>query len=128
MKFRKKPVVIEAIQLVESNPVEVIDFIGRERISSSSWEGRPEEAVLTIGIRTLEGVMTASLGDWIIRGVAGEVYPCKPEIFAATYELVDDFGDPHQPVLLTDADAAADLAGTARLDNPGLNTSAAQPR
>ena len=90
MRFRKRPVVIEAIQLVESNPVEVIDFIGRERISSSSWEGRPEEAVLAIGIRTLEGVMTASLGDWIIRGVAGEVYPCKPEIFEQTYEPVEE--------------------------------------
>ena len=90
MKFRKRPVVVEAIQLVESNPVEVIDFIGRERIASSSWEGRPEEAVLTIGIRTLEGVMTASLGDWIIRGVAGEVYPCKPEIFEQTYEPVEE--------------------------------------
>lgn len=79
-------------------------------------------------IETLEGGHIVCPGDWIITGVHGEFYPCKPEIFAATYELADDFGDPHQPVLLTDADAAADLAGTARLDNPGLNTSVAQPR
>ena len=90
MKFRKKPVVVEAVQLLESNPGEAIDFIGRERIATASWEGRREEAVLTIGIRTLEGVMTASLGDWIIRGVAGEVYPCKPEIFRQTYEPVEE--------------------------------------
>ena len=90
MKYRKKPVVVEAVQLLESNPGEAIDFIGRERIATASWEGRREEAVLTIGIRTLEGVMTAHFGDWIIRGVAGEVYPCKPEIFEQTYEPVEE--------------------------------------
>ena len=72
---------------------------------------RPEDGIL---ISTLEGEMLANSGDWVIRGVQGEFYPCKPEIFAATYEFADEFGEPHKPALLTDADAAADLAGTAR--------------
>lgn len=91
MKFRKKPVVIEAIQLVvdlvgwEPNIAEILDFIGSAYLSGK-WVGENFE----VEIRTLEGVMTASLGDWIIRGVAGEVYPCKPKIFEQTYEPVEE--------------------------------------
>ena len=91
MKFRKKPVVIEAIQLVvdlvgwEPNIAEILDFIGSAYLSGK-WVGEDFE----VEIRTLEGVMTASLGDWIIRGVAGEVYPCKPKIFEQTYEPVEE--------------------------------------
>ena len=91
MKFRKKPVVIEAIQLVvdlvgwEPNIAEILDFIGSAYLSGK-WVG----AGFEVEIRTLEGVMTARLGDWIIRGVAGEVYPCKPEIFEQTYERVEE--------------------------------------
>lgn len=83
-KFRKKPVVIEALQFVGGrvSMLECAAFIG------ASARPRMEDA--TLKISTLEGVMKAEPGDWIIRGVAGEFYPCKPDIFAATYEAVAD--------------------------------------
>jgi hypothetical protein len=83
-KFRKKPVVVEAIQFVEQD--------------THHWGNAPtwlytalENDVVFVqdrklNIRTLEGVMTADLGDWIIQGVKGELYPCKPDIFEATYD------------------------------------------
>lgn len=80
-KFRKKPVVIEAIQWNGSNMYEVIEFT-----DGSDNFGFVDDKV---SIETLEGVMTASLGDWIIKGVHGEFYPCKPDIFEKTYEPVD---------------------------------------
>jgi hypothetical protein len=92
MKFRKKPVVIEAVQLLWENWSEVCDFAGVGKLS----EGKPEgfnpggdSTVIGLQIPTLEGVMTANQGDWIIRGVKGELYPCKLDIFAATYEQVE---------------------------------------
>lgn len=77
--FRKKPVVIEAAQWTGGNAVSLLDWIG----DAAKQEG----AVLVI--HTLEGDHEASLGDWIIKGVKGEFYPCKPDIFAATYEEVE---------------------------------------
>lgn len=74
-KFRKKPVVIDAVQWTGGNQNELRDFMG----VVSSCAGKVE-------ITTLEGTLTASIGDWIIKGVKGEFYPCKPDIFAATYE------------------------------------------
>lgn len=79
-KFRKKPVVIEAVQWNGTNSVEVARFMG---------ESLYGEWVNEISIRTLEGVMTASLGDWIIKGVNNEFYPCKPDIFEKTYESIE---------------------------------------
>jgi hypothetical protein len=76
--FRKKPVEIEAIQLTPLNIEEIEQFVGGDA-------GREPGGLV---IATLEGAMHASIGDWIIRGVQGEFYPCKPDIFAATYELV----------------------------------------
>jgi hypothetical protein len=84
MKFRKKPVVIDAVQFTGRNFVELAAFCGRELQSAASSEA-PEAA---LEIPTREGTMRASVGDWIIRGVQGEYYPCKPEIFAATYEAI----------------------------------------
>ena len=84
-KFRKKPVVIEAIQWegdIESEEA-ISDFSGGLVIANDD----PDPDHLTIP--TLEGNMTASVGDWIIKGVNGEFYPCKPDIFEKTYELVD---------------------------------------
>lgn len=75
-KYRKKPVVIEAIEWTGSNAVSVIDFTNNQ--------ARQEGPVLIIP--TLEGDHEASLGDMIIKGVKGEFYPCKPDIFAATYD------------------------------------------
>ena len=95
MKFRKKPVVVEAIQLRicpdcgEPNFAEVEAFAGEGQVALSSWMG-PGGADCEVIVLTPEGLMEAHLGDWIIRGVAGEVYPCKPEIFEQTYEPVEE--------------------------------------
>jgi hypothetical protein len=80
-KFRKKPVVIEAVQFTGRNDEEVLAFVGENAFDPNS--DRP-----TIVICTLEGDMTTEVGDWVIRGVKGEHYPCKPDIFEATYEEV----------------------------------------
>jgi hypothetical protein len=85
-KFRKKPVVVEAVQLVDDANVLrgaadwVVDNGGRV------WEPFAPSAGHAMTIQTLEGNMHAGIGDWIIRGVQGEFYPCKPDIFEATYE------------------------------------------
>lgn len=79
MRFRKKPVEIEAIQWNGKNRDEIHEFI----TSFSSNIGA--EGIL---IKTLEGDMTADKDDWIIKGVKGEFYPCKPDIFDLTYEPV----------------------------------------
>lgn len=80
MKYRKKPVVIEAWQWDGvATHSERPDWLQDHRVTADHNEQ-------TLKIATLEGVMTAASGDWIIRGVKGEIYPCKPDIFAATYE------------------------------------------
>jgi len=89
MKFRKKPVVIDAIQFrvgMDSEPL--IQFIGdcEQEVSFSHGDG---EDVIGIEIATLEGELTVSDFDWIIKGIKGELYPCKPDIFEATYERVE---------------------------------------
>lgn len=85
--YRKKPVVIEAMQLPAPDGIDdglPGDFI--EFLNSGNAEGWNENRDGTVAIHTLEGTMTADIGDWIIRGVKGELYPCKPDIFEATYE------------------------------------------
>lgn len=77
MKFRKKPVVIDAIQWTGGNIEEIGEFL-----AGVHWATAGRNVV----IPTREGDMAASPDDWIIKGVAGEFYPCKPDIFAATYE------------------------------------------
>lgn len=81
-KFRKKPVDIEAVQWTGDNVKEVMDFMG--------WRNASHDQRSGLNIHTLEGTHHATPGDWIIRGVKGEFYPCKPDIFAATYEQVED--------------------------------------
>ena len=83
-KFRKKPVVIEAIQLTKENVVEVLSLCNNAGNIVASNEDE-----MGISILTLEGTMTANIGDYIIKGVKGEFYPCKPDIFEQTYEEVD---------------------------------------
>jgi hypothetical protein len=80
-KYRKKPVAVEAVQWDGSNKVEIQQFMNQYL---DEREGRNE-----LIIPTLEGQHIASLGDFIIKGVHGEFYPCKPDIFAKTYELED---------------------------------------
>ena len=87
MKFRKKPVVIEAMEFTEESKNQVYNFVRGNKVASES-DGKP-----TLTIQTLEGDMCASLGDWIIRGVKGEFYPCKPDVFVATYDRVDENGE-----------------------------------
>lgn len=81
MKFKKKPVIIEAIQWTGINVDEVLEFI---LTTGSARRDCGDRNCLFID--TLEGTMRADRGDWIIKGVKGEFYPCKPDIFAATYE------------------------------------------
>lgn len=81
MKFRKKPVVIEAIQYTGENGLDIAIFC----------KGTPLKTFGdSIIIPTLEGHHRADAGDWIIKGVKGEFYPCKPDIFEATYEAVSE--------------------------------------
>lgn len=89
-RYRKKPVQVEAIQWLGNNSLEIVEWInhngGNARYLADSD---------TIYIGTLEGPLTTSLYDWIIKGVAGEFYPCKPDIFEQTYELVESWEPPY---------------------------------
>lgn len=89
MKYRKKPVVIEAMKLTRRFSDVVVNFIGKNNIAEFNL-GEFEEDSCYIEIKTLEGTIVAQEGDWIIKGVKGEFYSCKPEIFEATYEAVKD--------------------------------------
>lgn len=86
MRFRKKPVEIEAMQFVVGEIDAVLEWVAGHGGKIGTYRDLFDDPYLEI--ETLEGVMEASLGDWIIRGVKGEFYPCKPDIFAATYEHV----------------------------------------
>ena len=88
MKYRKKPVVIEAIVFTRDNFEEVVEFTNGTA-HSLRIERRPDGKCTCI-IPTLEGEHIANEGDYIIRGVKGEYYPCKPDIFKQTYEEVED--------------------------------------
>lgn len=89
-KYRKKPVVIEAVQIEQRFmwPDWFHDAVSDNRIITHGL-GKFGSGPVLIEITTLEGTMRGDLGDWIIQGVKGEIYPCKPDIFAATYELVE---------------------------------------
>lgn len=96
MKYRKKPVVIDALQWNgKSNLKEVVEFLGVrlngfEKVSIPNQSPEQEDLVTKIIIHTLEGDHDASIGDYIIKGIKGEYYPCKPDIFEATYEAVTE--------------------------------------
>lgn len=85
MKYRKRPVEIEAICVTEALTENSLDI--------PTWLFEAiEEGIITLSndgvlIKTLEGTMLGNMGDWIIQGVKGELYPCKPDIFEVTYEL-----------------------------------------
>lgn len=88
-KYRKKPVVIDAIRWDGSNVGEVLDFGMTGDTPLWGDDFKIDEKLKCVEILTREGTMRASVGDWIIRGVKGEFYPCKPDIFEQTYEKVD---------------------------------------
>lgn len=81
-KYRKRPVIIDAILWSGDNIGVVTDFMNHHNAIQDENNG--------LSVHTLEGTTIASVGDWIIRGVQGEFYPCKPDIFAATYEPVGE--------------------------------------
>ena len=83
MKYRKKPVVIEAVKWTGDNYKEICEFVGKE-LNSSIIDNT------ALIIETLEGNHIASKEDFIIKGIQGEFYPCKPDIFLETYEEVDE--------------------------------------
>lgn len=87
-KYRKKPVVIEALQLTDTNAAEVKAWVESFYSGRVVMRGGPSGGSrgATLVIRTLEGDHEASVGDQVIRGVQDEAYPCKPDIFDATYE------------------------------------------
>ena len=79
MKFRKKPVVIDAVQYKKGMKHPAI---------KTAYDYQDGNKPCGVGINTLEGFMSVEPGDWIIKGIKGEFYPCKPDIFEATYEPV----------------------------------------
>lgn len=86
MKYRKKPVVIEARKLTNESLDEIIEWLGDWYVSHGESEGHLVDLLLI----TLEGSHIANYGDYIIKGVKGEFYPCKPDIFEMTYEKVEE--------------------------------------
>jgi hypothetical protein len=97
MKFRKKPVVIEAWQLTDESRWNNTEWpqwlhwawnLDQGEVGRVFHSTHPEPKN-SLWIYTLEGTLCASVGDWIIQGVKGELYPCKPDIFEATYEAVE---------------------------------------
>ena len=93
MKFRKKPVVIEAFQMTREAMDSHSDWT---EWLHKAWDKHPEASGSLffdeddiLRINTLEGCHVVSVDDWIIQGVKGEIYPCKPDIFEATYESVE---------------------------------------
>jgi hypothetical protein len=100
-KYRKKPVIIEAMQWTKSNRKELYKWAGAEsehhlpkgwRLNQKFFQNF-EECIWFLVIPTPEGAMEAMEEDWIIKGVKGEYYPCKPDIFEMTYEEVKDKDD-----------------------------------
>ena len=85
MKYIKKPVIITAIQWNGNNKKEILDFIDNTNAYISEVNGHTD-----IVVHTLEGDMHASIGDFIIRGVKCEYYPCKPDIFWETYDIAEE--------------------------------------
>jgi hypothetical protein len=92
-RYRKKPVEIDAVQWDGTNIEEIMALVDFDKLPSDGVHVKPGishvPSLGTLEIPTLEGVMTANFGDWVIKGVKGEIYPCKPDIFEATYEIVE---------------------------------------
>lgn len=92
MRYRKKPVVVEAIQWNGLNLEEIKEFVGDSliyNISDAAWKVGKDAPTVHIKIKTLEGTMIANTGDYVIRGVNGEIYPCRANIFEKTYEVAE---------------------------------------
>jgi hypothetical protein len=97
MKYKKKPIVIDAIQWTGENHREMFDFLTENTFDKESMKVSGDHFYIDhnkvqggLIIKTLEGEHLASIGDFIIRGIKGEYYPCKPDVFEQTYEKVED--------------------------------------
>ena len=88
-EYRKKPVIIEAIQFIDTAEcMEIICRFLNTELTKFSY--KIPGALPVLKIETLEGTMKANVGDYIIKGIMGEFYPCKPDIFGETYEKVEE--------------------------------------
>lgn len=91
-KYKKKPIVVEAIRWTGSNLEEIRNFVGSDLIEECvelfDIKRTLKKMLVDIAIETPEGTMRVDYGDYIIKGVQGELYPCKPDIFLKTYEEV----------------------------------------
>lgn len=97
IKYRKKPVVVEAVRWTGSNLEEIRNFVGSDLIEDYmelfSMNGTLKKMLVGIAIDTLEGTMIVDYGDYIIKDVNNELYSCEPDIFLATYEEVIEDGN-----------------------------------
>lgn len=93
MIVRKKPVIVEAMLWTGINLHDIKQFVGKalfiNYVDVTTLTGI-EKKISGIGIKTLEGEHVAEIGDYIIKGVQGEFYPCKPDIFEETYEIINE--------------------------------------
>lgn len=89
MLYKKRPVVVEAVQYTPETMTECLQFLKDNKARYVLASAEPE--VIDIKLVNLEGSMTVKYGDYIVKGVQGEFYPCKPDIFEATYESYQDF-------------------------------------
>lgn len=91
-KYIKKPIPIEAVQWTGGNRAEIANFCNQAHFiyHDTAWKAGVTGVFVQLVIHTLEGDMTANQGDWIIKGVRGEFYPCAKDIFETTYEEVKD--------------------------------------
>ena len=108
MKYRKKPVVVEAVQW--DGKYSTLENLKGIHITYSVHSRKERLKVLDLKIKTLEGDMMVNLGDYIIKGVKGEFYPCKPDIFEMTYEPAGGEIEPAETI-------TAKLLRTGRIDN-----------
>lgn len=95
MYYITKPVVIEAVQWTGTNLEEIKSFVDNDSLNYETYgtdvsNGLPQ---IAMSIDTLEGTMSASVGDYIIKGLRGEFYPCKPDVFERKYDLLAESGD-----------------------------------
>lgn len=95
MKYRKKPIIIEAIKWRSNNLKDAMEFLNCDfkyepNTSYATKQFTYDDKDKSLYINTLEGVMKVSIGDYIIKGINGEYYPCKPDIFEKTYEVAED--------------------------------------
>lgn len=86
MRVRKKPVEVDAIHWTGLNADQIFKFVGEEHVNNGTVRIFNHDQTVTI--QTKEGLMTASKDDYIIRGIQGELYPCKPDIFEKTYDIL----------------------------------------